>query len=93
VNDERVAALVADSARKMLGKRHVIEDVEPSMGGEDFAYFLEQVPGAMFMLGAGNPEKGACHPAHHPKFDFDEDAMAIGAALMVDVALELLERR
>ncbi|MGE5594016.1 MAG: M20 metallopeptidase family protein [Betaproteobacteria bacterium] len=93
VNDERVAAVVADSARKMLGKRHVIEDVEPSMGGEDFAYFLEQVPGAMFMLGAGNPDKGACHPAHHPRFDFDEDAMAIGAALMVDVVWELLERR
>ncbi|MBC7083403.1 MAG: amidohydrolase [Firmicutes bacterium] len=92
-NDERVAAIVADSARKMLGKRHVIEDIEPSMGGEDFAYFLQEVPGAMFMLGAGNPDKGARYPAHHPKFDFDEDAMAIGVALMVDVVLELLERR
>lgn len=93
VNDERVAAIVADSARKMLGKRHVIEDVEPSMGGEDFAYFLQEVPGAMFMLGAGNPDRGARYPAHHPRFDFDESAMAVGVALMVDVALELLERR
>ncbi|MDI7246124.1 MAG: amidohydrolase [Bacillota bacterium] len=93
VNDDRVAAIVADSARKMLGRRRVIEDIEPSMGGEDFAHFLQEVPGAMFMLGAGNPDKGAGHPAHHPKFDFDESAMAIGAALMVDVAMELLERR
>ncbi|MGE5573794.1 MAG: M20 metallopeptidase family protein [Bacteroidota bacterium] len=93
VNDARVAAIIADSARKMLGKGRVIEDIEPSMGGEDFAYFLQEVPGAMFMLGAGNPDKGARYPAHHPKFDFDEDAMATGVALMVDVVLELLDRR
>ncbi|MGE5587608.1 MAG: M20 metallopeptidase family protein [Clostridia bacterium] len=92
-NDERVAAIVAESAKKILGRRRVIEDIEPSMGGEDFAYFLQEVPGAMFMLGAGNPDKGARYPAHHPKFDFDEEAMAFGAALMVDVVLELLERR
>ncbi|MCR4401357.1 MAG: amidohydrolase [Firmicutes bacterium] len=92
-NDERVAALVAASARRIFGRRQVIEDIEPSMGGEDFAYFLQEVPGAMFMLGAGNPDRGAKYPAHHPRFDFDEEAMALGAALMVDVVLELLERR
>ncbi len=93
VNDETVAAVVAESARRLLGKRRVVQDIGPSMGGEDFAYFLREVPGAMFMLGAGNPSKGASYPAHHPRFDFDEDALAHGAAVMVDVVLELLKRR
>lgn len=92
INDETVASIIAESAKRLLGKRHVIEEIEPSMGGEDFAYFLQEVPGAMFMLGAGNPAKGAKYPAHHPRFDFDEDAMANGVALMVDVVLELLQR-
>ncbi|MEW5865694.1 MAG: amidohydrolase [Bacillota bacterium] len=92
INDETVASVIAESAKRLLGKRHVIEEIEPSMGGEDFAYFLQEVPGAMFMLGAGNPSKGAKYPAHHPRFDFDEDAMANGVALMVDVVLELLQR-
>lgn len=92
INDETVASVIAESAKRLLGKRHVIEQIEPSMGGEDFAYFLQEVPGAMFMLGAGNPAKGAKYPAHHPRFDFDEDAMANGVALMVDVVLELLQR-
>lgn len=47
------------------------------MGSEDFAYYLEKVPGVMMMIGARNEEKGFVHLMHHPEFDFDEEAPSI----------------
>jgi len=76
-NDEKEAEFVKKIAEEVVGKENVIED-KPSMGGEDFSYFLEERPGAMFWLGSGNEEKGLNHPHHSPYFDFDESAMAIG---------------
>ena len=52
-----------------------IVDLEPAMGGEDFAYYLEEKPGTYFLVGAQNENENTHFPHHHPKFDFDEKAL------------------
>jgi metal-dependent amidase/aminoacylase/carboxypeptidase family protein len=64
--------------------------VPPSMGGEDFSYYTEHVPGVFFRLGVGNPEKQTQYPLHHPMFDVDEDALPIGIAMLCAMALHYL---
>ncbi len=68
-----------------------IFEMDPEMVGEDFAYYLHDVPGTFFFTGAGNKEKGIIYPHHHPKFDFDEEAMLIAAQCLARVALDFLE--
>jgi amidohydrolase len=88
--DERITDVVGDASRALFGKRSVVEIGEPSMGGEDFAYFLEKVPGSMFRLGVMNKSKGFTHPWHHPKFDLDEDGLWMGAAVMAEAVMRIL---
>ncbi|RUT47853.1 amidohydrolase [Paenibacillus anaericanus] len=56
------------------------------MPAEDFAYYLQEVPGCFILVGAGNEDKGIVYPHHHPKFDIDEDAMLHAAGLMIKMA-------
>jgi amidohydrolase len=88
VNDVTMADFVLDVAKQTLGKDSVV-DIDPVMGGEDFAYFLEKVPGAFLFLGAGD---GIDFPHHHPAFDFDEDVLPQGVLLMTSLALEYLRQ-
>jgi amidohydrolase len=74
----------------LYGKNALFSPPHPSMGGEDFAYFLEQVPGAMFLLGTRNPKIGAIYGLHHPKFKADENAITIGAALLTKAVIGYL---
>ncbi|TVY08723.1 M20 family metallopeptidase [Paenibacillus cremeus] len=53
------------------------------MAGEDFAYYLEKVPGCFMFVGAGSKERGIIHPHHHPRFDIDESAMLHAAKLFI----------
>ena len=62
-----------------------------TMGAEDMSDFLRQVPGAYAFIGGRNAAKGCTYPHHHPKFNVDEDALAIGAELMYRVAQRLLK--
>jgi amidohydrolase len=64
-----------------------LQPFEPIMGGEDFAYYLQKVPGAFVFFGAGD---GHEFPHHHPAFDIDERALPRGALLNVALALEFL---
>jgi amidohydrolase len=90
VNDERMTAMLVEVASELLGKDHVTTDLV-SMGGEDMAYFLQEVPGVFFFLGAGNPDKGIVHPHHSPHFDFDEEAMPLGVELLLRMVERYLE--
>ena len=56
---------------------------------EDFAAMMQSVPGCYFHVGSANAEKGLNAPHHHPKFDVDEQAMALGAAVMVGAIMEM----
>ncbi|MEK8131928.1 amidohydrolase [Paenibacillus filicis] len=62
------------------------------MAGEDYAYYLEKVPGCFMFVGAGHPEKGIVYPHHHPKFDIDETSMLYAAKLFVNMTLDYLEQ-
>lgn len=92
ISDPEMAALAADCAREVVGETHVIDRVDaPNMGGEDFAYFLNQVPGAFMFLSSSNPEKHTDVPHHNPRFNVDEDVLWIGSAMFVKIAERFLE--
>lgn len=60
------------------------------MAGEDFAYYLERIPGCFMFVGAGNRERGIVYPHHHPRFDIDEKAMLDAAKLFVNMTLDYM---
>jgi amidohydrolase len=91
VNHDRELDLVRDVAGEMLGEEAVLVQT-PSMGGEDFSFYLQRVPGAMYRLGCRGPERGG-EPLHNPRFDVDEAVLPIGSALLTAIALEYLNRR
>lgn len=85
MNDPDSAAFALGVASQVLGTEKVSEAEEPSMGGEDFAFMLEAVPGAYLWLGVGDVSG-----LHTPRFDFDEGIMPIGVALHTALALRTL---
>lgn len=92
ISDPEMAALAADCAREVVGESRVIDRVDaPNMGGEDFAYFLNQVPGAFMFLSSSNPEKHTDIPHHNPRFNVDEDVLWIGSAMFVKIVERFLE--
>jgi amidohydrolase len=61
------------------------------MGAEDMGWMQEKVDGCYFFIGSANAEKNLNYNHHHPKFDFDEQALITGAALMATAAADLLK--
>lgn len=92
INHPAWAQLVVDTAISLLGENSVLKLEKPSMGVEDFAYFLEKIPGAFYQLGCRNEAKGTIHPGHNDLFDIDEDCLPIGAALQAGCVLNSLSR-
>ncbi len=86
VNEPGIVERVSDVARKAFGTDGVAT-IAPVMGGEDFAYYLQRVPGTFVMLGMGD---GHPYPHHSARFDIDERALPIGVRLMVEVAEALV---
>jgi len=84
VNDEGAADRVLGVAEDLFGAESVLELPNPSMAAEDFAFFLEKVPGAFIWLGVGEDTSGL----HTPKFAFDEEVLPRGSALLAALALE-----
>lgn len=87
-SDGRVAGVVADAARRVVGSAGVIA-VEPMMIGEDFSYFLERRPGCFFLLGAAPADGPRVH--HTETFEIDEACLPIGLEVMARAVLALLE--
>ncbi|MEW5876010.1 MAG: amidohydrolase [Candidatus Zixiibacteriota bacterium] len=90
VNHRSINDLYRAAIRDAFGGRSIVELKEPLMGGEDFAYYLQKVPGAMMRLGVRNPEIGAVHAWHHPQFTIDEKAMAVGTHVICGALLRYL---
>jgi len=80
-NDAELTRLVWQEAEEVLGADHVILIARPSMGSEDFACYMEHVPGVMFRLGSAT-DLASITPLHTPKFDIDESAIEIGTRVM-----------
>ncbi|RKD22987.1 peptidase M20 [Ammoniphilus oxalaticus] len=82
---------IEEAAKPIVGADQV-KPLTPIMGGEDFAYYLQKVPGTFFFVGGENSELNAVYPHHHPKFDVDERAMIIGGKVfLAAVARHLLK--
>jgi hippurate hydrolase len=84
VNDDAAASRALNVAEDLFGGESVLELPNPSMGGEDFAFFLEKVPGAFIWLGVGEDVSGL----HTPRFAFDEEILPRGSALIAALAIE-----
>jgi amidohydrolase len=91
INADHVTAKVQETARALLPNAE--HDTNPylTMGAEDMAYMQEKVAGCYFFVGSNNKERHLDYGHHHPKFDFDEDAMITGVALMASAAADLLK--
>ncbi len=83
INDAGMAEFVRSVAEQVIETPAGIVPECQTMGGEDMSFFLQEVPGCYFFLGSANPEKGLAYPHHHPRFDFDETALAMGVEIFV----------
>jgi amidohydrolase len=89
VNDAAAAEIARRAAARVVGDANVVPP-EPTMGGEDMAVYFERVPGCFVFVGSANPARGLDQPHHSPRFDFDEDALAVGTRFLAAVAEEAL---
>ncbi len=89
-NDPQVCEVMEQVATEMFGEQ-AIKVGEPGMGAEDFGYMARKAPGAMFFLGAQYDDKSRSH--HTPVFDIDENALPVGAAMLAETTLRLLQQK
>ncbi len=88
-NDGQIVHLIEKAGRKLLGEKHV-KVPKGDMGAEDFGFFSNLAPGAMFMLGCRIERDERKH--HSPRFDIDEGCLPVGVAVMSEAALMLLKQ-
>lgn len=91
INGEESSELVRQVAAEAFGE-NVVYDENPTMGGEDFSFYLDEVPGSFALVGSGNAEKDTQWAHHHGKFNVDEEAMATGAELYAQYAWAYLNK-
>ena len=81
INSHDEAMFAADVAESLVGSDHVVRDIEPSMGAEDFSFMLQVKPGAYMRIGQGAENGvGSCF-LHNTRYDFNDDILPMGAAL------------
>lgn len=85
INDEFSAKLVQRVAAEAFGE-DVLYNEKPTMGGEDFSFYLDEVPGSFAFVGSGNPDKDTEWAHHHGRFNIDEAALVTGAELYAQYA-------
>ena len=89
-NEERSVALVCEAAEAVVGPGALVTDVPPSMGAEDFAFYLERTAGAMWRLGLGRgrlEDRPGLHQAH---FDFPDEVIPIAVRMHCEIASRCL---
>lgn len=89
VNDPDATELVRRAAAEVLRPEAVIES-EPTTGGDDMSLFLRAAPGCYFFVGSANPARGLSSPHHSPTFDIDEEALVVGARVLLQAAMRYL---
>ena len=89
-NADDVAGRVQQTARRVLPDAHHDNSPYLTMGAEDMAFMQEKAPGCYFFVGSADRTRGLDYGHHHPKFDFDEQALVSGAALMAAAAADIL---
>ena len=90
-NNKELNDLMSQVVIENLGEETLYEIPEPSMGGEDFAYFTQEIPGLYMRLGTRNEKKGTVNPLHSVKFNLDEDILTQGVKLFLYGANKILD--
>ncbi|GAX63012.1 metal-dependent amidase/aminoacylase/carboxypeptidase [Candidatus Scalindua japonica] len=91
INTVEESEIAKTAVINSIGHNALVDTKFACMGGEDFSYYLEKIPGCLVRL--GSQKKGLeCIPAHSSTFDFDEDALGIGAAFLAEAAKLTIER-
>ena len=88
VNHAKEAELVLGLARELYGSTNVIVKDAPSMGGEDFSYFIEETPGAFYHIGCTSPDKMPAAPLHNKNFAPDEECIRQGIEMQTAIVLK-----
>lgn len=91
INSEKIAGSVLGTAQNLFKDTQIDTESFLTMGAEDMGYMQEKVEGCYFFIGSANDEKNLNYNHHHPKFDFDEQALIKGTALMAAAAADLLK--
>ncbi|HEX8992388.1 MAG TPA: amidohydrolase [Anaerolineales bacterium] len=91
INNEAIARTVQQTARGILPASTLATTPYMTMGAEDMAFMQEKVPGCYFFVGSNNKERHLDYGHHHPKFDFDEEALPRAAALMAAAVVDVLQ--
>jgi len=91
VNDPVAARIATEMAAGIVGQDKVKGQPLPSLGGEDFSFFLQKIPGCLVRFGARHTKLHDA-PAHSPRFDFDEQVLPTGALFLARTAISALER-
>lgn len=87
INHSQSVQKIVAAANDIIGAENVEADTEPAGWAEDFCYYLQHRPGAFYILGSGNQQKGIIAPLHSSQFNIDENALCIGAAIMAQIVL------
>lgn len=91
INHPKACEVVAAAGKRFLDTSQIIYPSEKAMFGEDFAYYLEKIPGCFIQLGCRNSDVSTAYPLHHPLFNLDEECMKVGMQLFIDLATHELE--
>jgi amidohydrolase len=89
INDAELSALVREEAAKVLPDANVKDGLR-TMGSEDMAYMMDDIPGCYMFIGSKNDKENLIYGHHHPKFDIDEEAMVNGISLIGAAAVRIL---
>jgi len=87
INEERSTAFARDALNEILGGENTVEIGLPVMGGEDFSYYLKEIPGTFMRLGVGDKP-----PLHNAAYDFEDKAIPTGIRMMAGIAVRFLEK-
>lgn len=91
INHEVAVKLSVQAVNAALGEDKLIHLDEPSLAGEDFALFVERIPGAFAFLGIGETNNNDVYPLHHPLFDVNEEALTVGSKIFVQWVIQSIK--
>lgn len=93
-NEGQLTEMVKDSVKELYGTDSIVEQSFCSMGGDDFAFFSQRVPGCYFTLVADKAaEDGIIYPAHHSKFDIEDNLLDKGVAVFIKTLFKYLNNK
>jgi amidohydrolase len=88
-NDPKLVQIIQNAAGRLFPKG-TIDDNAVTMGSEDFAFMMEDIPGCFVFVGSSNPDEGLDEKHHHPRFDIDETALINASALLSQTVTDIL---